>query len=655
MRNALWETLDNQLPPTSSLFAEIYSQDLKGTCSIFSFALRIQGGGRGLLALWFSFTDNQEFLLLLRSKMSYLVLARKSRPQSFAEVVGQHAVVKTLQNSIARGRIAHAILFSGVRGVGKTTLARIMAKAINCQASSGVKPCNNCPSCNDIAAGRFLDLTEIDGASNRGIQEIRELKENLKFMPAHSAYKVIIIDEVHMLTTEAFNALLKTLEEPPPHVYFMFATTEIHKIPVTILSRCQQFELKKISAEELSGHFQKLADQEGVTIEPAALSLIVREAAGSIRDGLSLLDQMFSFGEKNVSENDVIDVLGLISRQSIIQLTTALLNGEKQHVFSCLNQIFTHGINSKRFIQDLLDTFRNLLLCSIHGGEALVDVPLEELTELKGLAAKTTTETIHLKLSLLMDAAEAMQYSPQPKLTLEIAFLKIIETGNITPLTALLGQLEKVIPQLREKKNIAAGSEIPPQQPPLAQQAAIETEPPKTSPPAEPAVKKKEHSQQHNESAAQDFLESTEKTQKVEDHSTQELHRQWPAFLQFLEQDTIWLAAALRKSEKQEFTSDTLTTTLHLYFSDREDTILLAQKENQRHLTVLALDFFKKELTIEFHLPVEDESRDKNSPRMRRKALANNPLVQMTEEIFHGSVAAIRLSNRQETMKEETK
>ena len=381
--------------------------------------------------------------------MSYLVLARKARPQTFSQVIGQRPVVTTLKNSIIRNRVAHAILFSGVRGVGKTTLARIMAKAINCQADEpGERPCDQCPSCRQIATGASLDLYEIDGASNRGIQEIRELKEKIRFLPTSSQYKIIIIDEVHMLTTEAFNALLKTLEEPPAHVYFMFATTEIHKIPITILSRCQQYELKRISAKELHDHFQKLVGAEGYEIEPSALSLIVREAGGSVRDGLSLLDQMFSYGEKKIHTKDVVDVLGLVNRDVLMRLTKALLDGNKKEVFLTLEEIFDFGMDLKRFVEDILDHFRTLLLCKIEGCTELIDLPTEELTEFIALASGYTSETLHLKLYLLMAMAEDLKFSSQPRLTLETSFLKIIETTNVVPVASLLGHLDKILSSL---------------------------------------------------------------------------------------------------------------------------------------------------------------------------------------------------------------
>ncbi|WP_457577434.1 DNA polymerase III subunit gamma/tau, partial [Desulfomarina sp.] len=377
--------------------------------------------------------------------MSYLVLARKSRPQTFDQVIGQRSVVKTLQNSIARNRVAHAILFSGVRGVGKTTLARIMAKALNCRSEVSNPPCDDCTSCREIAAGSAIDLYEIDGASNRGIQEIRELKEKLRFLPTSARYKIIIIDEVHMLTTEAFNALLKTLEEPPDHVYFMFATTEIHKIPITILSRCQQYELKRVSAEELSAHFRKLAIEEGFDMEPAALSLIVREAGGSVRDGLSLLDQMFSFGEKTITRDDVIELLGLIDRELLITVARGLLDGNAGDVLCSLEDIFNYSVDIKRFLVDLMDQFRALLFCRIDGCSRLIDLPEKELTQLEGIAANYSPETLHQKLSMLMATMEEIRNSSHPRLALETSFLKIIEAGNVTSVSTLLGQMDKIL------------------------------------------------------------------------------------------------------------------------------------------------------------------------------------------------------------------
>ncbi|HER63187.1 MAG TPA: DNA polymerase III subunit gamma/tau, partial [Desulfobacteraceae bacterium] len=379
--------------------------------------------------------------------MSYLVLARKSRPARFSEVVGQKPVVRTLQNALQQNRVAHAMIFSGVRGVGKTTLARIMAKALNCeQGAPQAEPCNTCRSCTEISAGGSVDLIEIDGASNRGIQEIRELKENIRFMPTGSRYKIIIIDEVHMLTTEAFNALLKTLEEPPEHVYFMFATTEMHRVPVTILSRCQRYELKRIAGSELAAHFKAIAASEQVEMDQAALNIIVREAGGSVRDGLSLLDQVFSYCGTDVRGDDVTDMLGLVSQQSISSIADALLAGNIDDALGQLDRMYDYGLDLKRFINDLLSWFRSLVVCSVSAHpEDLLDLPEDSVAELKATAAKHPARTLTLMFNALMENLEKAGFSSQPRFAVEMAFIKAVHAREVVPVSTLLGRLEEFL------------------------------------------------------------------------------------------------------------------------------------------------------------------------------------------------------------------
>lgn len=603
--------------------------------------------------------------------MSYLVLARKTRPQTFSQVVGQRPVVKTLQNSIIRKRIAHAILFSGVRGVGKTTLARIMAKAINCQAADlAARPCDECSSCREIAEGSSLDLYEIDGASNRGIQEIRELKEKIRFLPTSAQYKIIIIDEVHMLTTEAFNALLKTLEEPPAHVHFMFATTEIHKIPITILSRCQQYELKRISAKELHDHFLKLTNAEGFEIDPGALALIVREAGGSVRDGLSLLDQMFSFGEKTISSKDVVEVLGLVNREVLMRLTRGLLEGSQSEVFLTLEEIFSFGMDIKRFVEDLMDHFRTLLLCKIDGCTDLIDLPDDELQEFTELAAEYTSETLHLKLSLVMAIAEDLKFSAQPRLILETSFLKIIEVANVAPVSSLLGQLDKILSSLPAQPT---SLKIPPppkdREPVKKKKAPVVAEPAPTSQqtPAsvsEPATETPETIKSEELSAAVTTQPPTtvsdepppytppeanisEKTTSVEIHPHEkDVRKDWLDFISYVKERKVWMAQDLQRADtiKQDDAGE-----LHLSYSDPANCSVLRQKENHQLLTEFALDFFQKPLKVRFNLPEIDESSETNgaeSPHRKRQQLANDPLVVMAAEIFNGQIGDIRIGPR---------
>lgn len=594
--------------------------------------------------------------------MSYLVLARKSRPQTFDQVVGQRPVVKTLRNSLHSDRVAHAILFSGVRGVGKTTLARIMAKALNCQAERTDRPCNSCSSCIEITKGSSLDLLEIDGASNRGIQEIRELKEKLKFLPTSSRYKIIIIDEVHMLTTEAFNALLKTLEEPPAHVHFMFATTELHKIPITILSRCQQYELKRIQASELYDHFAKLVAAENYTIEPSALSLIVREAGGSVRDGLSLLDQMFSACEESIKLADVVDILGLVNQETLHKLAESLLNGDRSAMLRQLEEIFNFGMDIRRFLEDLMNHFRALLLLKIDGCENLIDTPGEELAALTQTADLHTFETLHQKLSMLMKVADDLKTTSQPRLTLETAFLGIIEAGNVVSVSRLLAQLDqlqpvppegslqpptsspaKVITGTEEKKKVTDTPPPSPPEPPLPPPGEIEPIPV----PIEPTEADDSHREAQEPPVPEPVVPTADVTAIKQHPHQRDVRRDWLAFIAYVKERRVWMAQDLQRADSVRHD---VAGELHLVYSDPANCSLLRQKEHRHLLTEFALDFFQKPLSIKFILPKEDEASEAaangESPHKKRQQLANDPLVIMTAEIFNGEVGDIRIGPR---------
>ncbi len=586
--------------------------------------------------------------------MSYLVLARKSRPQTFEEVVGQRPVVKTLQNSLARNRVAHAILFSGVRGVGKTTLARIMAKAINCENLGGNVPCNSCNSCKEIMQGSSIDLHEIDGASNRGIQEIRELKERIRFLPTLSRYKIIIIDEVHMLTTEAFNALLKTLEEPPAHVYFMFATTELHKVPITILSRCQRYELKRIPAQELTDHFSRLVSQEGKEIDPQAMALIVREAEGSVRDGLSLLDQVFSFAETKISTEDVVQVLGLVSRDILLNITKSLLAGNRTQALTALNDTFSFGIDLKRFCTDLLECFRALILCKIPGCGELLDMPDQDKKMFGKLAADFTLETIHLKQSLLIRSVEEMGRSLQPRLALETAFLKIIEAGSVVPVTTLLGHLQDLLstlPQAAAKEAPAPAVLPPSNQEKQPEQTGRRHEPATTAPPSDIALSTTEQ----QETASPDPPDQEEQFPDPLPHTSppaSEIHahqrdvrRDWIAFTTYVQDRKVWMSQDLQRADSARQQGDEL----HLHYSDPANCALLRTKENRLLLTEFVLDFFQKELKVRFILPADDEKSngdETDRPQKQRQRLATAPQVRMAVDIFNGQVGDIRIGPR---------
>jgi DNA polymerase-3 subunit gamma/tau len=375
--------------------------------------------------------------------MSYLVLARKYRPQTFEEVVAQAHITRTLTNAISSGRVAHAILFSGPRGTGKTTVARILAKAMNCKEGPTAVPCNVCISCNEITAGKAVDVFEIDGASNNSVDQVRELRENVKYMPAHSLYKIYIIDEVHMLSTAAFNALLKTLEEPPSHVMFMFATTEPHKIPITILSRCQRHDFRRMDLNSISTHMASLCRKEGFEIAEESLGLIAREAGGSMRDGLSLLDQVMTCIQGPITHEQVLNILGIIDRKFIFDLSESILKADIPAVLDLLDDIYDHGHDIKKLYADLTEHFRNLLVAAMGKKvNKLVDLPSGEIDQLVAQAETTSTAVLNQIFDLLFKEEASIRLSAQPKLALEMALIRMLQSKPVLPIDVLIDKLD---------------------------------------------------------------------------------------------------------------------------------------------------------------------------------------------------------------------
>ncbi|HPC09352.1 MAG TPA: DNA polymerase III subunit gamma/tau, partial [Smithella sp.] len=382
--------------------------------------------------------------------MEYQVLARKFRPQTFEEVAGQAHVVKTLRNAIAQGRVAHAFLFSGPRGVGKTSVARILSKALNCEKGPTPTPCNQCSNCIEITNNSSLDVHEIDGASNRGIDEIRELRENVKFAPASSRYKIYIIDEVHMLTDPAFNALLKTLEEPPAHVVFIFATTESHKIPATILSRCQCYDFRRIPLKEIIANLELVASKEGINISPIALSWIAEAGDGSMRDSQSIFDQVISYAGLDVKDADVEESLGLAARQYLFRLSEAVLNQDAGSCLIILEEAYLAGIDMKYFYQMLLKHFRNLLLVKIAGDKsASFDIATEQIEKLNTQVQTTSRETLQRYLEILIAEEGNFRRSQEPRMKLETIIVKMAYLEPIMPLGEILSTIETIEKKLQ--------------------------------------------------------------------------------------------------------------------------------------------------------------------------------------------------------------
>jgi DNA polymerase-3 subunit gamma/tau len=376
----------------------------------------------------------------------YRVLARKYRPQRFDELIGQDAMVRTLGNAIKRGRLAHAFLLTGVRGVGKTSTARLIAKALNCIGPDGqggptISPCNVCEPCRAIAEGRHIDVVEMDAASNTGVDDVREIIEAVRYAAVSARYKVYIVDEVHMLSKNAFNALLKTLEEPPAHVKFLFATTEVNKVPVTVLSRCQRFDLRRISAEQLAAHFAKVCEAEQVEVEPEALALIARAAEGSARDGLSILDQAIAHGAEGVTADQVRAMLGLSDRGAIRGLLGLLLAGDARGALAAVREQHDLGVEPAALIRGLLESVHGITRAKV-GGTQDPAQSAEEREAYAEWAGRLSHATIHRLWQLLLKGLGEINTAPLPLEAAEMALLRVIHASELPDPGALLGRLQ---------------------------------------------------------------------------------------------------------------------------------------------------------------------------------------------------------------------
>jgi DNA polymerase III subunit gamma/tau len=373
---------------------------------------------------------------------AYQVLARKYRPQQFLEVVGQGHIVKTLENAIQQKRIAHAYLFVGPRGTGKTTLARIFAKSLNCSGSKDptIKPCDVCSNCKEITMGSSMDVMEIDGASNNGVDQVRELREIVRYAPSSARFKIIYIDEVHMLSVAAFNALLKTLEEPPAHVKFLFATTDPQKIPLTILSRCQRFDLHRISNDLIVQHLGKISKLEKVEISDAALLAIARGASGGMRDAESALDQLIAFCGSKIEEADVLSIFGLAARDQIRQLIRGVLSGDRAVVVQLASQLSEEGKDLGKLLGELIESFRNILV--LQAGAEVSDATAEETVELKQYSQELHRARTLRVLEILTEAENQMRWTLSKKILFEVTILKAIETKDEVLLEEVLKKLK---------------------------------------------------------------------------------------------------------------------------------------------------------------------------------------------------------------------
>jgi DNA polymerase III subunit gamma/tau len=572
--------------------------------------------------------------------MSYLVLARKYRPQTFADVVKQDHVTQTLGHAIASGRVAHAILFTGPRGTGKTTIARILAKALNCQQGPTVSPCNICRSCMEITSGQAVDVFEIDGASNNSVDQVRDLRDNVRYMPSHSRYKIYIIDEVHMLTAAAFNALLKTLEEPPAHVLFMFATTEPQKIPLTILSRCQRHDLRRIDTRSILDHLQALCEKEAVDISPESLLMVAQEAGGSMRDALSLLDQILSFSEGKITHDIVISLLGVIDREFLFDFSQAVLDGDIPQVLNLLETGYENGLDLKRLYNALVEHFRNLLVVKISKkAQQLVDVPLHELDRMRQIVKSVSVSSLNHIFDMLFSEETTIRRSSLPRLALELVLFRIIQTRPALPIDVLIEKLDLLRKEFHH-----------PSQPRL-----VEDQRPYAIPEPEPGS---EPGPEPEQIRPLQELEP-EPHAALQPEPTENSRRQ-PLRIDALDSEAALDAALKRIVDKVSETSPALAPvlsrsklkktenhTLEIHFSGNGFNLnRIRQPKNEALLKSVISQLF--EGPIKLVIQTEKEALPENQVRasqtqyLRQEAL-NHPLVADVIEIFGGTVVDIKI------------
>jgi DNA polymerase-3 subunit gamma/tau len=526
--------------------------------------------------------------------MSYLVLARKYRPQTFDQVVEQTHITRTLTNAISSDRVAHAILFSGPRGTGKTTVARILAKAMNCKEAPTPVPCNVCRSCNEITAGNAVDVFEIDGASNNSVDQIRELRENIKYMPAQSPYKIYIIDEVHMLSMAAFNALLKTLEEPPAHVMFIFATTEPHKIPITILSRCQRHDFRRISLDSISAHMASLCRHEKFEITNESLGIIAREASGSMRDALSLLDQIMTCTQGTMSHEQVLDTLGVIDRKNIFDLAESILGADTLTGLDLLDDIYDRGHDMKKLYADLLEHFRNLLIAAMGKKvDKLVDLPSGELEQLMEQCKSTSPAALNQIFEMLYKEEVSIRLSPQPKLALEMTLIRIFQTKPALPIDILIDKLDVL-----RQEMLATG---------LPQRKSVNPS-----------------------------------TQKTTEASIEDPVKLWEKICEIISRQHPSLAANLAKCRLKVSTEHSL----EIEVPGNGFTLNMIQREkNLAVLKQVCADILGSRKDIQFaagKAADEKNRKKKNHNQLKQKAL-NHPLVADAIEIFDGKLLDVKI------------
>jgi DNA polymerase-3 subunit gamma/tau len=549
--------------------------------------------------------------------MSYLVLARKYRPQTFDRVIEQDHVTRTLSNAISADRVAHALLFTGPRGTGKTTVARILAKAMNCKAGPSPTPCNECRSCREITSGNAVDVFEIDGASNNSVDQVRELRDHIKYMPAHSMYKIYIIDEVHMLSMPAFNALLKTLEEPPPHVMFIFATTEPQKIPITILSRCQRHDFRRLSLKSMIEHMAFICQKEDFKIPQESLVLIGREATGSMRDALSLLDQVLSCFKGSVSHDQVLDILGVIDRKYVFDLCTTILQGDIAVILDALDDGYHRGHDLKKLFANLLEHLRNLLIVKMGQNVGkLVNLPDNEIAQMAEQTREVPFAVLNQIFDQLFREEASIRLSSDPKLALEMAFIRLDQMKPALPIDELIDKLDL----LRQEIHNSPGG--------------ITEQKPEVKPPS------LESGQQRQDR----HTDPTPESPAAANDTLNDLGATWSRLYEIVCKKNPSLGASLTRCRLKQVAAD------HIEIEVRDNGFTLNMLQREKNKTVLkkvcAACFGEEKDIMLISSSEPDEERPKkksqNDHHLKQKALSH-PLVADAIEIFNGKLIDVKI------------
>lgn len=568
--------------------------------------------------------------------MSYIVLARKWRPKTFDEIIGQEFIKLALKNAASQGKLAHALIFSGPRGVGKTSTARIVAKALNCTGSGNEElickdPDSACSFCTEISEGRSVDVLEIDAASNTGVEEIKKVMETVKYLPSSAKTKVYIIDEAHMLSTHAFNALLKTLEEPPGHVLFILATTEPNKIPATIQSRCQNYNFKKLSVKEVKMQLELIAESETITVDQETLTAISKESDGSIRDALSLMDQLIAAFGSNINYRNTVETLEILDKAHLHELLAGIIGKDPKKSIETLKSMLSRGISPRKVADNIANVLRDSLFIKIYGDKLDVDLTDDDVVHIKNLTAGQSPADLELMFSLAIENVEKVHRSPFPELCLEAAVIKLAATDTTVPISRIMEKIEGLVSKLGGSTEVTAPAPAAPDSPAYSSSYSEENESTKRStiPSHKPANSPAEHEQQINE-AEEDNKKPVPANPQKTPHP----------FVSFVNKEEFLLSQHLEKADSIEKDEDGIRIIFNKPTSSFEEV-----KSAQEDLESLAYKHYKKA-----NLNVRVELKNGTQPTKKDLSTEDVPaaqddngshqdsIIEETLKIFNGKI-----------------